>query len=71
MVDEQGVIETNEELECFVGMNFKDAIAQLDDVGVEHQILAKGIWYNDPGYFPNRVRLFVGEDNIVTGAIYG
>jgi hypothetical protein len=71
MSDEQGAIETNEELECFVGMNVDEAVDQLKDVGVEYQLLAKGIWYNDPGYFPNRVRLFIDPNNVVQSATYG
>jgi hypothetical protein len=71
MSDDQGTIEPNEELECFVGINFKDAIATLEDVGVEYILISKNIWHNSLGYNANRVRLFVGEDDVVQTATYG
>lgn len=66
--------DVNVEIDCFVGMNFKDATRLLDDVEIPYLLESKNIW-NNPNtigtYTPNRVRLFINDNDIVESVYYG
>lgn len=75
MVDED-VIEPNEEITWFIGLNVNVAKNLLGDVGIDYRIWRRAV--NDSvlpftrgGYQPDRVNLYVDATDLITKVAYG
>lgn len=71
-MSEEIMIDPNEELDCYIGMDINEVENDLCDKEIEYRTRAEGVVYRDTAEFKtNRVNLVVGKTAYVLWAYYG